>query len=166
MKNEKYCILAGGCFWCMSKPYYEYEGILKVYSGYCGGDEINPTYEQVKKQQTKHMESIKLIYDENIISYKEILDIYFDTIDPFDDSGQFIDRGYSYTTAIFYQNDEMLKIVNDYICEYELKINKKILVKILPEKKFYMAEEYHQDFAIKNPTEMEKELIESGRKNK
>ena len=62
MKNEKYCILAGGCFWCASKPYYEYEGIKKVYSGYSGGDEINPTYEQVKKQQTKHMESIKIIY--------------------------------------------------------------------------------------------------------
>lgn len=164
MKNYKYCILAGGCFWCISKPYYEYDGILKVYSGYCGGDEVNPTYEQVKKQETKHMESIKLIYDENIISYKEILDIYFETIDPFDDRGQFIDRGYSYTTAIFYQNNNMLKTINEYIKDYESKIHKKVVVKILPEKEFYMAEEYHQDFAIKNPIEMEKELIESGRK--
>ena len=166
MNKEKYCILAGGCFWCASKPYYEYDGIMKVYSGYCGGDEINPTYEQVKKQQTKHMESIKLIYDENIITYKEILDIYFETIDPFDDSGQFIDRGYSYSTAIFYQNDEMLKEIKDYIKKYEINVNKKVLVKILPEKEFYMAEEYHQDFAIKYPEEMEKELIESGRKTK
>lgn len=166
MKNEKYCILAGGCFWCASKPYYEYEGIKKVYSGYSGGDEINPTYEQVKKQQTKHMESIKITYDENIISYKEILDIYFDTIDPFDDGGQFIDRGYSYSTAIFYQDEDMLNIIKKYIEEYESKISKKVLVKILPEKEFYMAEEYHQDFAIKNPQEMEKELIESGRKTK
>lgn len=164
MKNEKYCILAGGCFWCASKPYYEYKGIKKVYSGYSGGDEINPTYEQVKKQQTKHMESIKIIYDENIISYKEILDIYFDTIDPFDDGGQFIDRGYSYSTAIFYQDEDMLNIIKKYIEEYESKMSKKVLVKILPEKEFYMAEEYHQDFAIKNPQEMEKELIESGRK--
>ncbi len=164
MNNQKYCILAGGCFWCISKPYYEYDGILKVYSGYCGGDEENPTYEEVKHQKTKHMESIKLIYNDKIISYKEILDIYFGSIDPFDDGGQFIDRGYSYTTAIFYQDDDMLELINEYIKEYESKINKKVLVKILPEKTFYMAEEYHQDFAIKNPLKMEKELIESGRK--
>ena len=166
MKNEKYCILAGGCFWCMAKPYYEYEGILKVYSGYCGGDEINPTYEQVKKQQTKHMESIKLIYDESIISYNEILDIYFDTIDPYDEGGQFIDRGYSYTTSIFYQNEKMQNIAKKYIKQIEAKTKKKVFVKVMPEKTFYMAEEYHQDFAIKNPIEMEKELIESGRKTK
>lgn len=164
MKKYNYCILAGGCFWCASKPFYEYEGIKKVYSGYSGGDEINPTYEQVKKQLTKHMESIKIIYDENIISYKKILDIYFETIDPFDDGGQFIDRGYSYTTAIFYQNNEMLVEIKKYINQFEQNLNKKVLVKILPEKEFFMAEEYHQDFAIKNPQEMEKELIESGRK--
>lgn len=164
MKKEKYCILAGGCFWCMSKPYYEYDGILKVYSGYCGGDEINPTYEEVKAQKTKHMESVKLIYDDTKISYKEILDIYFDTIDPFDDGGQFIDRGYSYTTGIFYQNKEMYDVAIEYIKQIEKKTNKKVFIKLLEEKPFYMAEEYHQDFAIKNPIEMEKELIESGRK--
>ena len=136
MNNQKYCILAGGCFWCISKPYYEYDGILKVYSGYCGGDEENPTYEEVKHQKTKHMESIKLIYNDKIISYKEILDIYFGSIDPFDDGGQFIDHGYSYTTAIFYQDDDMLELINEYIKEYESKTNKKVLVKILPKKLF------------------------------
>ncbi len=164
MEKETYCILAGGCFWCMAKPYYEYNGIIKVYSGYCGGDEINPTYEQVKSQQTKHMESVKLIYDEAKISYKEILDIYFETIDPFDDGGQFIDRGYSYTTAIFYQNKEMYDIAKEYIKRIEQKSNKKVFVKVLKEKTFYMAEEHHQDFSIKNPIEMEIELIKSGRK--
>ena len=118
---EKYCVLSGGCFWCMSKPYYEYEGIKKVYSGYCGGTEVNPTYEEVKQQKTSHMESIKLIYDDDIITYNEILEIYFDTIDPFDDGGQFIDRGYSYSLAIFYQDEFMYNLANEYI--KKVKIN-------------------------------------------
>lgn len=162
--NSKYCILAGGCFWCMAKPYYEYDGIIKVYSGYSGGDEINPKYEDVKSQKTSHMECVKLVYNPSIISYQEILDIYFETIDPFDEEGQFIDRGYSYSTAIFYQNEEMKENIKDYISSKECIYNKKIKVKIMKEKEFYMAEEYHQDYAIKNPELMEKELIESGRK--
>lgn len=158
-----YCILAGGCFWCMAKPYYEYEGIIHVYSGYSGGSEINPTYEKVKSQKTTHKECIKLVYDDEIISFNEILDIYFDTIDPFDDGGQFIDRGKSYTTAIFYSNEKMKEIAKEYINNISNKNNKNVAVEILEEMPFYMAEEYHQDYALKNPELMEKELIESGR---
>ena len=162
--NVKSCVLAGGCFWCMSKPYYEYDGIKKVYSGYSGGIEIFPNYEDVKKQKTSHKECVKLIYDESKISFKEILDIYFETIDPFDEYGQFIDRGESYTTAIFYKTDEEKIIANKYIEDIEKRFGKKVAVKVLEENIFYMAEEYHQDYAIKNPEEMERELIESGRK--
>lgn len=157
------CVLAGGCFWCMAKPYYEYDGIINVYSGYSGGTEILPTYEKVKNQETTHKESVKLIYDESIISYEEILDIYFDTIDPFDDGGQFIDRGNSYTTAIFYRDEIMKERIVQYIKLLEQKYNQKIVVEVLPEKLFYMAEEYHQDYALKNPEAMQKELMESGR---
>lgn len=164
--ENKSCILAGGCFWCMSKPYYEYDGILKVYSGYSGGNEINPKYEDVKSQKTTHRECVKLVYDPNIISYNDILDIYFNTINPFDDGGQFIDRGDSYTTALFYNSLEMKKEIENYISNLEIKYQKKIVVKVLEEKEFYMAEEYHQDYAIKNPELMEKELIESGRKKR
>ena len=164
MKEYNYCILAGGCFWCMAKPYYEYEGIKKVYSGYSGGSEINPRYEDVKAQKTSHMECVKIVYDSNIISYEDILDIYFYTIDPFDDEGQFIDRGYSYSTAIFYRNNEMNNRIVKYIENKQTLYNKKIKVKILEESEFYIAEEYHQDYALKNPELMEKELIESGRR--
>jgi peptide-methionine (S)-S-oxide reductase len=164
--NIKECVLAGGCFWCASKPYYEYDGILNVYSGYTGGSEISPTYEDVKKQRTSHKEAIKLIYDSSIISYKDILDIYFNTIDPFDDGGQFIDRGDSYTTAIYYNNEDDKNIALEYIKNIETRFNQKVCVPVLEEMVFYMAEEYHQDYAIKNPIEMEKELIESGRINK
>lgn len=164
--ENKSCILAGGCFWCMSKPYYEYDGILKVYSGYSGGNEINPKYEDVKSQKTTHRECVKLVYDPNIISYNDILDIYFNTIDPFDDGGQFIDRGDSYTTALFYNSLEMKKEIEEYIKDFEQKHYKKVVVRVLEEKEFYMAEEYHQDYALKNPELMEKELIDSGRKKR
>ena len=157
------CILAGGCFWCMAKPYYEYDGIINVYSGYSGGDEINPSYDDVKQQKTSHKECIKLVYDQKNINYVDILNIYFDTIDPFDDGGQFIDRGESYTTAIFYKDDRMKKIIEDFLNEKQKLFSKKIVVKVLPEKPFYMAEEEHQDYAIKNPELMEKELKLSGR---
>ncbi len=158
------CVVAGGCFWCAGKPYYEYDGILHVLSGYTGGNKILPKYEEVKSQVTHHLEAIKLIYDKNIISYSEILDIYFDTIDPYDDGGQFIDRGESYTTAIFYNSLSMKKEILEYISSYEKKYSGKVAVKVLPEEVFYMAEDYHQDYALKNPELMEKELIESGRK--
>ena len=113
----KHCVLAGGCFWCMAKPYYEYDGIINVYSGYSGGKEINPTYEEVKSQKTSHLECVKLVYDEKIINYIDILNIYFETIDPFDDGGQFIDRGNSYTTAIFYHDDEMKEEIVNFLNE-------------------------------------------------
>lgn len=162
--NIEYCVLAGGCFWCSGKPYYEYDGILHVLSGYTNGNKIAPSYEEVKSQTTHHLEAIKLIYDKNVISYSEILDIYFDTIDPYDAGGQFIDRGESYTTAIFYNSLSMKEEILKYISSYEKKYGGSVVVKVLPEEVFYMAEEYHQDYALKNPELMEKELIESGRK--
>ena len=159
----KSCVLAGGCFWCMAKPYYEYEGIINVYSGYSGGDEVNPTYEDVQAQKSHLMECVKLVYDENIINYVDILNIYFDTIDPFDDGGQFIDRGNSYTTAIFYNSPEMKEIIEKFLNEKQKLYDKKIVVKVKEEGPFYMAEDYHQDYAIKNPELMKEELILSGR---
>ena len=162
--NIKSCILAGGCFWCMAKPYYEYEGIKNVFSGYCGGSELFPSYEAVKSQQTSHRETVKILYDSSIIKYNDILKIYLSSIDPFDVGGQYIDRGFSYTTAIFYQDDNQKEIASSFLGEIEMYFNKKPSVKLLKEKIFYMAEEYHQDYALKNPVEMEKELINSGRK--
>ena len=89
--KENYCILAGGCFWCIAMPYYELDGVVKVYSGYGGGKEVNPSYKEVKNQKTSHKECIKIVYDEEKVSFKEILEIYFNHINPFDSEGQFID---------------------------------------------------------------------------
>lgn len=161
--NIQTVVLAGGCFWCMAKPYYEYDGIVHVYSGYSGGSEIFPKYEQVKGQNTTHKECVKLVYDKSIISLKSILDIYFDVIDPFDDEGQFIDRGDSYTTAMYYHNENDYLIMKEYLKKQEEKYHQKVVVKLLKEQIFYKAEEFHQDYSIKNKKEMEEEMSSSGR---
>lgn len=154
---------AGGCFWCVT-PIYKMYGVDEVICGYAGGDEENPTYEQVKNQETGHRETIKLVYDAEKVSYENLLDIYFANVDPFDAEGQFIDKGFSYTLAIFYNTEEEKEIAENKIAEIEEKSGKKTHVALLPFKNFYAAEEYHQDYYLKNPEAFEKELKESGRK--
>jgi peptide-methionine (S)-S-oxide reductase len=139
-------------------------GVDKVICGYAGGDEENPTYEQVKHQETGHRETIKLVYDPEKVSYDKLLDIYFANVDPFDAEGQFIDKGFSYTLAIFYGDEEEKAIAQSKINKIEADSGKKTFVELLPYKNFYEAEEYHQDYYLKNPEAFEKELIESGRK--
>ena len=159
----KIAYFAGGCFWCIAALLDTIEGVLKIVSGYSGGDEINPTYEEVKAQKTGHRESIKVIYDENKTSYEKILEMFLNNIDPFDDGGQFIDRGHSYTTAIYYCNEQELNAAKLAINKIEKENNKKTAVAIEPFKSFYEAEEYHQDFHLKNPDKIKKEFEESGR---
>lgn len=161
---KTYCILAGGCFWCIAMPFYDMKGVSKVVSGYAGGKEINPTYEDVKAQKTGHREVIKIEYEDEIVSFEELLDIYFSMIDPFDDGGQFIDRGNSYTTAIFYKNEEMKKISLAKIKEIENISHRQVKVELIKETNFFDAEDYHQEYGLKNPEKIEKELIDSGRK--
>lgn len=149
---------AGGCFWCITPTFKNTEGVISVICGYCGGDEVNPTYEDVKKQKTQHRETIKIEYDENIVSYETLLNIFINNVDINDDGGQYIDRGRSYTLAIYYENGEQKKTI-DKVLE-----GKNACISIEPLKVFYDAEEYHQDYYLKNPTEFEEELINSGRK--
>lgn len=143
----KKAIYAGGCFWCMVKPFDRYEGVINVISGYTGGDLANPTYEQVCSGVTGHREAICITYDDNIISYNELLDIYWNAIDPTDEGGQFNDRGEHYKTAIYYFDEEQRKLAEESKKKLEeSKIySKPIATKILPAKEFYDAEEYHQD---------------------
>lgn len=162
---EKIAYFAGGCFWCIT-PIFVTRGKAKVIAGYSGGDEINPTYKDVKAQKTKHRETIKIIYDDNNISYDKLLEIFLANIDPFDPNGQYIDRGYSYTTAIYYLDETEKEKALKAIKNLEDKTNKKVEVVVEEFKSFYEAEEYHQDYYLKNPYEFEKELIESGRKEK
>ena len=158
---------AGGCFWCMIKPFDKYEGVKSVLSGYTGGHVENPTYEQIKTQTTGHREAIEITFDEEEISFEILVDIFFKIIDPTDERGQFIDKGESYTTAVFYHDDKQQEIVENYIKALNRsgKFNKPVVTKVLPVKPFYLAEEYHQDYYKKNPEAYQKEYIESGRAN-
>ncbi|MCR5332364.1 MAG: peptide-methionine (S)-S-oxide reductase MsrA [Lachnospiraceae bacterium] len=160
MKNAYF---AGGCFWCVT-PIYKMYGVADVICGYSGGDEVDPSYEDVKAQKTGHRETIMLSYDPEKVSYDKLLEIYFANIDPFDDGGQFIDRGFSYSPAIFYSDEEEKKIAKARMDQAGAENGTPVKVALLPFKSFYMAEERHQDYYLKNPEAFKKEMEESGRK--
>lgn len=162
---QRTAYFAGGCFWCIT-PIFKIYGANKVISGYSGGSEVNPTYEDVKHQKTSHRETIAVIYDDEKIGYETLLELYISNIDPFDGGGQFIDRGHSYTLCIFYTNDEELSLAEKAINNLEVTSGKQVQIALEPFRKFYEAEEYHQDYYLKNPEAFEKELIDSGRKSK
>ena len=164
--NIKRLLLAGGCFWCASVPYYSINGVKKIISGYAGGVEVSPKYEDVKKQKTSHRETILVIYDSNLCDYKILIDTFLSSIDPFDGDGQFIDRGNSYTTAIYSSDLDIINYSKLRFKEYENEFNKEIRVKILPNDILYKAEEFHQDFPIRHKKELEEELEASGRKKR
>lgn len=151
---------AGGCFWCITPTFVDIDGVIKVTSGYCGGDEVNPTYEDVKKQKTNHRETIKIEYDENKVDYRTLLKVFFDSVDLYDADGQYIDRGRSYTLAVYYIDENQKKIIEEELSKY----GDGVCVAIEEYKAFYEAEEYHQDYYLKHPKEFEEELINSGRK--
>lgn len=149
--NKAY--FAGGCFWCMVKPFDTYEGIEQVTSGYMGGTVDNPSYEQVKTGNTGHYETVEIEYDVALFSYNKLLEIFFSVIDPTDDGGQFQDRGSQYKTAIFYSNDNQKEVAETYIekLKHTIDRDKAIATQILPASKFYKAEAEHQEFYKKNP---------------
>lgn len=158
MKKET-AIFAGGCFWCMVHPFDQQPGIISVISGYTGGHVPNPTYEQVCSETTGHTEAVKITYDADIISYKDLVEIYWTVADPTDATGQFQDRGDSYRPVIFYANDEQKQIAEK--SKEDLansgEFDEPIVTKIQPAKEFYVAEDYHQDFYKKNPLRYELE---------
>ena len=159
----KKAYFAGGCFWCVT-PIYKMYGVDKVICGYSGGDEPNPSYKDVKAQKTGHRETIMLKYDPEKISYDMLLDIFLANVDPYDAEGQFIDKGFSYTLAIYYTDEEEKDLAKKRIDALSAESGKPVYIALEPFKSFYEAEDYHQDYDLKNPEAFEKELIESGRK--
>lgn len=139
---------AGGCFWCMVEPFDQRPGIVSVISGYTGGDSENPTYHEVASNNTGHVEAVQITYDPSVMSYKQLIETFWQQIDPTDAGGQFNDRGESYKTAIFYHNEEQKEIAEDskQKLEQSNKFSKPVATKILPAKPFYKAEEEHQNY--------------------
>lgn len=158
-------ILAGGCFWCMEPPYEKMDGVIEVISGYTGGEEVEPTYEEVAYGRTGHFEAVAVYYDPEKVSYEDIIEAYWKTIDPTQADGQFADRGAHYRTAIFYQNEDERKIAEaskKKLGESGL-FKEPIVTFILPAKAFYPAEQYHQDYYQKNSAHYNRYREGSGR---
>lgn len=156
---------AGGCFWCMVKPFDEQPGIESVISGYTGGHVPNPTYEQVCSETTGHIEAVQITFDPDVYPYEDLVRLYFTLIDPTDAGGQFYDRGESYTTAIFVHDEAQREIAEKVKAELDAsgKFKLPIAVKIREAKEFYPAEEYHQHYYKKNPAHYERYSVGSGR---
>ncbi|MGY9017515.1 MAG: peptide-methionine (S)-S-oxide reductase MsrA [Alphaproteobacteria bacterium] len=149
--EEQKIYLAGGCFWCLEEAFQDEKGIISAISGYSGGHTINPTYKEVSRGDTGHIEALEVIYEDKIISINQIFNIFFQNIDPFDGNGQFCDRGYHYQSAIFISNEKIKNLSNKYISIIENLYNQKVKTLLLDFDKFYNAEDYHQDYYIKNP---------------
>ncbi len=143
--------LAGGCFWCVEEVYEEIEGVVNVQSGYSGGHVENPSYREVVSGNTGHIEAVEIVFDSDIVSLDTLVKSFFLNIDPFDSNGQFCDKGYSYKSAIFSNDQEFIDKVNFYISKIETNHDQNVETLILPFKNFYLAEEYHQDYYKKNP---------------
>lgn len=156
---------AGGCFWCMVKPFDSYDGIHAVVSGYSGGDLENPTYEQVCTNATGHKEAVQITFDPNVFPYERLVELFWMQIDPTDPGGQFYDRGSSYESAIFYHSDTQKEIAeaSKIALHSSGKFSKPIVTPILEAKPFYPAEQYHQDYYKKNPTHYNRYQVGSGR---
>lgn len=160
-------IFAGGCFWCLDAPFEKLDGVKDVISGYTGGHVKNPTYEQVCSGTTGHLEAVEVIFDPKIISYSELLDVYWKQFDPTDAGGSFYDRGTQYTSAIFYTDDIQKKVAEESKDRlYRSGIfNKPIATKIEKLTEFYSAEDYHQHFYKKDPERYYSYRKGSGRDN-
>lgn len=156
---------AGGCFWCMVPPFENIEGVIKVISGYSGGDEVNPTYQQVSAGETGHTEAIQIEYDPQQVTYQQLLDIFWRQIDPTAIERQFVDEGRHYRTAIFCHNDQQRRLADaskKALIEAGI-FNAPIVTTIEQFKNFYPAESYHQEYHKKNPSRYKLYRHHSGR---
>ncbi|WP_414043208.1 peptide-methionine (S)-S-oxide reductase MsrA [Macrococcus animalis] len=151
---------AGGCFWCMVKPFDTFEGIESVKSGYMGGHIAHPTYEQVKTGTTGHLEVVEIVYDPEKFSFEKLLDIFFSQIDPTDPDGQYMDRGSQYKTAVFYTDDSQKEATKIYIQQIQSRYALPIVTEIRSAEDFFIAEDEHQDFYKKQPERYQQEQLE------
>ncbi|WP_151733096.1 peptide-methionine (S)-S-oxide reductase MsrA [Paenibacillus tengchongensis] len=156
---------AGGCFWCMVKPFDELPGILSVVSGYTGGHTVNPTYEEVGMETTGHLEAVQITYQPELFPYERLLDLYWQLIDPTDDSGQFMDRGHSYKTAIFVHNTQQRRAAEQSKAALAAsrRFKRPIVTEIRDAAPFYPAEALHQAYYKTLPMDYKMYLKASGR---
>jgi len=163
--NLRTATFAGGCFWCVEADFEKVDGVVEVISGYTGGHQENPTYQEVSAGGTGHVEAVQVTYDPAKVSYTQLLDYFWRHVDPTDPDGQFVDRGSQYRSVIFYHDEEQKRLAEESERELEKsgRFAKPIVTDILPFTKFYPAEEYHQDYYKKNPVRYKFYRWNSGR---
>ena len=144
-------VFAGGCFWCMEKPFEALDGVAAVVSGFAGGTVPNPTYDQVSTKTTGHYESVEVIYDPTVVPYDTLLQVYWHNVDPLDDGGQFCDRGSPYRPAIFAGTPAEREAAEATKAQLAERFGQEVVVPVLDSAPFYAAEDYHQDFYRTNP---------------
>ena len=146
-------IVAGGCFWCVESDFEKVDGVIEAVSGYINGTTKNPTYESVSSKKTGHYEVVKISYDDEKVTAKELTDYFWKTIDPTDATGQFCDKGSPYKTGLFYQNDEQKKVFDASLAEVKASkpFSADIVTPVLEAQEFYVAEGYHQNYYANNP---------------
>ncbi len=150
LHSQEIATFAGGCFWCMEPPFDELNGVISTTSGYSGGKTKNPTYEEVSFGSTGHAEVVRIVYDPKKITYKKLLEVFWKNIDPLAKDKQFCDSGTQYRSAIFYHSEEQKKEALDFKASLKNKFPQ-IFTEIVTASEFYPAEDYHQDYYIKNP---------------
>ncbi len=146
--NKAY--FGGGCFWCMEESFEKIEGVIEVISGYSGGKTNNPTYREVTYGDSGHFETVEVIFDNSKTDYETLLKVFWVNIDPFDALGQFCDKGYSYRSVAFYQNENQKKLIDNSILSIEKKFNQEVVTYVKEFKKFYKAEDNHQNYYNEN----------------
>ena len=164
MKSEE-AMFAAGCFWCI-QPYFDQlkdQGVIDVQVGYAGGHVENPTYEQVSRGDTGHKEVARILFDPDRISYRKLLEVFWENIDPFDSEGQFVDQGEQYKSGIFAMTDEQKKSAEESVAQLSAKFKKRVVTPVLPAAKFFPAEGYHQSYYLKSPFRYQMYQSNSGR---
>ena len=164
-KTTEKAVFAGGCFWCVESAFSHMQGVIKAVSGYTGGAKANPTYEEVCTGATGHYEAVEVTFDPSKVSYLEVLNKFWQQIDPTDAGGQFADRGSQYHAAVLYTSEEQKRIAeaSKKAIDASRMFDKPVVTQILKAKEFYPAEEYHQDYADKNPVHYKMYKAGSGR---
>ncbi len=145
-------VFAGGCFWCVEKPFDKVKGVVSTTSGYTGGPELHPTYEDVGYHRTGHLEALRVVYEPDEVSYEELLQVFWHNIDPGQANGQFCDRGEQYRTAVFTSDPGEIAAVEASRGQVAEQLGVTVDTRVLPAQVFWEAEGYHQDFYLKNPS--------------
>jgi peptide-methionine (S)-S-oxide reductase len=151
--GEAVATFAGGCFWCMEPPYDKLDGVLATISGYTGGSKVDPTYKEVSAGGTGHTEAVRITYDPSKVTYEQLLEVFWQNVDPLDAGGQFCDRGDQYRTGIFAHDDEQRRLAeaSKQALVGSRRFEQPIVTEIVAAGAFYPAEDYHQDYYEKNP---------------